>query len=768
MKGLDTDVKRMEFLEKFGRKSSVFQSFMDLPFSQLEDYSEFRKASEVWTNFNQIAYGDVISSLSSRVKGEKTETEIAQTRKNLFLLATYYSYIVKSLVDIICKKLGISFSTLPLNMDQIPPRKQPRNIFPHSWFTINNPSLVRFFDMVQSYVEVFAEDLDKVESNDLLKPLFEDIFPRKLRHLLGEYYTPRYLAECILETLPTTDFDEKIILDPACGSGIFLMACIRQRKKSLKSQGVNSAVILDTITSSIIGIDINPIAVISARFSYILAVKELILEENRRTINIPVFFADSVQVSGINEKFGSDRFLTPLFGNIDVLIGNPPWISWGHLTDDLRTKWKEKYVEEYNLLQYSGKFARLGHSNDDISIPFVWVSMNKYLKQDGIAGFVLKRTLLKGPSGKLFRSMKISKTGQKIREISVHSIHDWGNFEPFGKGIGAETSTVVMQLDKPNKFPVKYTIWEPTSDMALTPNSSFQDVSGFLKYHETGLAPLDESPDAPWIESDYALLALGQCSYDIRHGAKDDLKSVFEIPHSKIKDLEPDFIYPYLKSRDIVRWGTLSNSYRIVPQKKSGENNEIFLQNNLPLTYNYLLDNRLILEKRKSTWLKTGPFYSVFGVGKYTWSKYKVIWCRLSFRPEFCVISTENDSILGEKALIPGDHFMFIPFDNKEGAHAICALLNSTPYIETLGGISHKSKSALSKKVVSSLSLPQFSEIVSGKELANLSLQAHRLVGKTIKSDIPASRREYREPVAVRDIQSSIDSIVNDFLKKAG
>ena len=323
-----------------------------------------------------------------------------------------------------------------------------------------------------------------------------------------------------------------------------------------------------------------------------------------------------------------------------------------------------------------------------------------------------------------------------------------------------------MQLDKPNKFPVKYTIWEPTSDMVLTPNSSFHDIVGFLISRETGLAPLDDSSDAPWIEPDHNLSALGGCSYSIRHGAKDDLKSVFEISYSKFKEIEQDFVYPYLKSKDIVRWGTLSYSYRIIPQKKSGENNEIFLQNDLPMTYKYLLANRQALEKRKSTWLKTGPFYSVFGVGKYTWSKYKVAWCRLGFRPEFCVISTENDSILGEKTLIPGDHFMFIPFDKEKEAHAICALLNSTPYIKTLGGISHKSKSALSKKVVSSLSLPQFSDIGPGKRLANLSLQAHRLVGQIIKSDAPASRREYREPVVVQDIQSSIDSIVDDFLKK--
>jgi len=141
----------------------------------------------------------------------------------------------------------------------------------------------------------------------------------------------------------------------------------------------------------------------------------------------------------------------------------------------------------------------------------------------------------------------------RIGETRITDATKQKQVDLLSKGIGAETSTVVMQLDKPNKFPVKYITWEPTSDIDFTPHCSFHDIIQSLKRHETGLIPLDDSSDSPWIEHDHNLSALGECSYDIRHGAKDDLKSVFEISHSKIKEIEPNFVYPYLKSKDIVR-----------------------------------------------------------------------------------------------------------------------------------------------------------------------------------------------------------------------
>ena len=63
----------------------------------------------------------------------------------------------------------------------------------------------------------FSED--PAQSRDLLKKLYQQLFPKSVRHDLGEYYTPDWLAEHVLNELGYEGDPDKRLLDPACGSG---------------------------------------------------------------------------------------------------------------------------------------------------------------------------------------------------------------------------------------------------------------------------------------------------------------------------------------------------------------------------------------------------------------------------------------------------------------------------------------------------------------------------------------------------------------------
>ena len=63
---------------------------------------------------------------------------------------------------------------------------------------------------------------------DHFGPLYQDLFPRYLRHALGEYYTPDWLAEHVLDSVDYRGTDRLRLLDPTCGSGVFLLAAIRR------------------------------------------------------------------------------------------------------------------------------------------------------------------------------------------------------------------------------------------------------------------------------------------------------------------------------------------------------------------------------------------------------------------------------------------------------------------------------------------------------------------------------------------------------------
>jgi len=147
-------------------------------------------------------------------------------------------------------------------------------------------------------------DIDPDGTRDLLKKLYQNLMPKELRHDLGEFYTPDWLAEQVLNQLHSgtpekspRSPDERL-LDPACGSGTFIVLHIRDVRKHardvlLPQKKCTPKQLLDKILCNVVGYDLNPLAVISARTNYLLALGDL-LEEINGEIDIPVYLADSV------------------------------------------------------------------------------------------------------------------------------------------------------------------------------------------------------------------------------------------------------------------------------------------------------------------------------------------------------------------------------------------------------------------------------------------------------------------------------------------
>ncbi|HBY98372.1 MAG TPA: hypothetical protein DEP84_31260 [Chloroflexi bacterium] len=146
-------------------------------------------------------------------------------------------------------------------------------------------------------------DVDPEETRDLLKQLYQNLMPKKLRHALGEYYTPDWLAERLLNQLGYNGNPAKRLLDPSCGSGTFLVLTIKRVRAYAEEKMLNEAQVLEQILANIVGFDLNPLAVISARTNYLLALGDL-LPHRRGEISIPVYLADSI----LTPSRGADLF----------------------------------------------------------------------------------------------------------------------------------------------------------------------------------------------------------------------------------------------------------------------------------------------------------------------------------------------------------------------------------------------------------------------------------------------------------------------------
>ena len=145
---------------------------------------------------------------------------------------------------------------------------------------------------------------------DVLKGLYESLIDPEQRHVLGEYYTPDWLAERICAAAVRDPLSERVV-DPACGSGAFLFHAVRQLLAAADAAGVGNVEALARCCDRVLGIDVHPVAVQIARVTYLLALGERLRQE-RGSVMLPVYLGDSLQWN--TEPFLADR---------DVLIEAP-------------------------------------------------------------------------------------------------------------------------------------------------------------------------------------------------------------------------------------------------------------------------------------------------------------------------------------------------------------------------------------------------------------------------------------------------------------
>ncbi len=167
---------------------------------------------------------------------------------------------------------------------------------------------VRFFTpeltaCLRAVVERLADydpatlDLAPAPTQDLLKKLYHRLVPPHIRKALGEFYTPDWLAQRLLNMLDGGKFrgdPHKRLLDPTCGSGTILIQTINAIRANSVAQSMDQGALLRTICQNVVGIDLNPLAVIAARTNYLLALGPLLAYRGEEPLEIPVYLADSV------------------------------------------------------------------------------------------------------------------------------------------------------------------------------------------------------------------------------------------------------------------------------------------------------------------------------------------------------------------------------------------------------------------------------------------------------------------------------------------
>lgn len=122
-------------------------------------------------------------------------------------------------------------------------------------------------------------------TRDLFKGLYQSFVPRALRHALGEFYTPDWLAAHVVTQAGWQTPNS--LTDPTCGTGTFLLEAIR-RRLATASPRTTAAEILRGLQ----GMDLNPLAVLAARASMVIYLSQRLTPS--QPLRLPVFLADAI------------------------------------------------------------------------------------------------------------------------------------------------------------------------------------------------------------------------------------------------------------------------------------------------------------------------------------------------------------------------------------------------------------------------------------------------------------------------------------------
>ena len=130
--------------------------------------------------------------------------------------------------------------------------------------------------------------------HDVMKVLYESVIGRRERYNLGEYYTPDWLSERVVNEVVKEPLEERV-LDPGCGSGTFLFFAVRRYLAAAEAEGIDNAAAIRGATEHVLGIDLHPVAVTLARVTYLLAIGMDRISGPREAFNVPVYLGDSLQ-----------------------------------------------------------------------------------------------------------------------------------------------------------------------------------------------------------------------------------------------------------------------------------------------------------------------------------------------------------------------------------------------------------------------------------------------------------------------------------------
>lgn len=461
------------------------------------------------------------------------------------------------------------------------------------------------------------------EATNLLSKVRENqtIVSEPDRREYGDFQTNRELAIQVTRFSFDKNKSIEFVLEPTCGKGNFIIASIAQF----------------TSLKKVVGVEIYK--------PYVWKTKIGILNYFLKNPGKPKPEIDIVHGNAFEFNYArlakSTKHLTTL------IIGNPPWVT----NSELGSIESNNLPKKSNFKNHSGLDAMTGKGNFDIGEYISFAMLKCFGNHNGIFAFLIKNSVVKN----LIHDQKRNRF--KISQSEK------------------------LNIDAKKEFNVSVNACLFLTHLNKKPDFTCNEFDFYSRKHITSFGWYKDKFAYSLEDYDKSSIVDGKSIFTWRSGVKHDCSKVMEIEQvdghyinglgNKI-NLEEKLVYGLLKSSDLKERKT--NVFRkltIITQAKIGQETK-HIQHDLPLTYHYLNAHKDFFEKRKSSIYKDRPDFSIFGIGDYSFAKYKIGISGLYKSTHFTLICPHNS-----KPILLDDTCYFIGFGELKMAEIAHYLLNS-------------------------------------------------------------------------------------------
>lgn len=329
------------------------------------------------------------------------------------------------------------------------------------------------------------------------------------------------------------------VIDPACGSGAFLIAAYDYLKKELDEindriadlkgrtqelfdgdEMYDASLENEYLIKCLYGVDLNPESVEISKLS--LWLRTLTKDKPLTNLDDNIKSGNSITEFDFNEEF-SEVFAK---GGFDVVIGNPPYVRQERLKD-IKTILEEKYATYIGTADLYCYFYELGM---------------KLLKTGGVLGYITSNKWLRINYGKNIRKM--------LNEYYIIEIEDHGKVKMFVDA-GVETNIIIVKKINRQNPQVKIVLTEENNKTFETNQSNFSE-DGYL-FLDNRLLKVKDKVDTIG-------KPLGEWNVEINRGVLTGLNDAFIIDKEKYNELvkkdrkNKEILVPLLRGQDIRRY----------------------------------------------------------------------------------------------------------------------------------------------------------------------------------------------------------------------